>query len=136
MVYDFFLQLCIIQLLSYIQETTDFIHTFQKLPPLPLKSLQVTLDVSSLYTNISHEEGVTAYEETLNQRESLIPPTADLCQLFQFILTNSSFHFNNDYYTMYTKHDTAVGTRMAPTYANLFMGKLEHEFLATQNRLP
>ena len=31
---------------------------------------------------------------------------------------------------------TAMGTCIAPSYANLFMGKLEHEFLLTQNINP
>ena len=131
---DFFLQPCVTRLPSYIRDTTDFINKLRKLPPLPPNSLLVTLDVSSLYTNIPHEEGIIACEEALNQRESLIPPTADVCQLVRFILTINSFHFNNEYYIQ--KHGNAMGTRMAPSYANLFMGKLEHEFLATQNRLP
>ena len=29
-----------------------------------------------------------------------------------------------------------MGTHMAPSYANLFVGKLEREFLRTQNKLP
>lgn len=29
-----------------------------------------------------------------------------------------------------------MGTRMAPPYANLFMGKLEHDFLQTQPLTP
>ena len=29
-----------------------------------------------------------------------------------------------------------MGTRMAPSYASLFMGKFEHEFLRTQIALP
>ena len=31
---------------------------------------------------------------------------------------------------------TAMGTRMAPSYANLFLGKLEHKLLQTQNKPP
>ena len=29
-----------------------------------------------------------------------------------------------------------MGTRMTPSYANLFMGKLEREFLQTQDKVP
>ena len=54
---------------SYIRDTTDFIHKLRGLPRLPPGSLLGTLDVSSLYTNIPHEEGITACEEYLNRRE-------------------------------------------------------------------
>ena len=33
-------------------------------------------------------------------------------------------------------HGTAMGTRMEPSYANLFMGKLEPELLRTQDKIP
>ena len=35
---------------------------------------------------------IIACEAAPNQRESLIPPTADPCQLIPFILTMNSFH--------------------------------------------
>ena len=44
------------------------------------------------------------------------------------------FLFNENYYLQV--HGTAMGTRMAPSYANLFMGKLEREFLLTQDLKP
>ena len=47
---DFFLQLGVIQLPSYIWDTTDFIYKLRRLPVLPFDSLLVTLDVSSPYT--------------------------------------------------------------------------------------
>ena len=131
---DFFLQPRVAEIPSYIRDTTDFINKLRRLPILPIGTLLVTLDVSSLYTNIPHEEGITACEEALNLRESLIPPTADVCQLIRFILSMNAFNFNNKYYLQI--HGTAMGTRMAPSYANLFMGKLEREFLQTQNILP
>ena len=33
-------------------------------------------------------------------------------------------------------HGTAISTCMAPSYANLFLGRLEHEFLETHNSIP
>ena len=44
------------------------------------------------------------------------------------ILTMNNFEFDNNYYIQL--HGTAMGTRMAPAYANLFMGDLERKLLA------
>ena len=131
---DFFLLPSVTQLPSHIQDTTDFINKLPRLPRLPPSCLLVTLDVSSLYTNIPHEEGITACEEFLNRREKQEPPTTDLCQLIRLVLTKNSFVFNETNYLQF--HGTVMATRMAPSYANLFMRKLEREFLQTQDRIP
>ena len=94
----------------------------------------VTLHVSSLYTNIPHDEGVNACEEFLNTETDQSPPTKDLCQLIQLIFESNAFIFNGAYYLQF--QGTAMGTRMASSYANLFMGKFEQHFLQTQNKLP
>ena len=39
----------------------------------------------------------------------------------------SNFAFNSKHYLQ--KHGTAMGTRMAPSYANLFLGKFERDTL-------
>ena len=44
----------------------------------------------------------------------------------------NSFHLNNEY--LLQMHGNAIGTRMAPFYANFFTGKLERKFLATQDK--
>ena len=54
-----------------------------------------------------------ACEESLNSRESLAPPMADLCQLIQLILTMNFFNLNNHYYLK--THGMAMVTRMAPS---------------------
>ena len=61
---------------------------------LPPGSFLVTLDVSSLCTNIPHDEGIVACEEALNSRESPVPLTDDLCHLIRLILLLNSFTFN------------------------------------------
>ena len=131
---NFFLQPSMTQLLSHIQDTTEFINKLWRLPWLPPGCLLVTLDVSSLYKNISHEEGIAACEEFLNRREKQEPPTTDLCHIIQLVLTKNSFICNETKYLQV--HGTAMGTRMATSYANLFMGKLEREFLQAQDRIP
>ena len=56
---DFILNPFMQMLPSYVKDTTDFIN---KIKDIKLKdnSYLVTLDVSSLYTNIPHEEGMEA----------------------------------------------------------------------------
>ena len=40
----------------------------------------------------------------------------------------NNFEFNNNYYIQL--HGTAMSTRMAPAYANLFIGDVEKKLLA------
>ena len=129
-----FLKPCVSRISLYIRNTRDFLNKLHPLPRLPMGRVLVTLDSSSLYTNIPHNEGIAACEEILNSREILMPPTADLCRLVKLILSTNSFTFNEEYYLQ--MHGMVMGTRMAPSYANLFMGKLEQELLRTQEKLP
>ena len=131
---DYYLQPLTVCIPSYIRDTTDFLNKLRELPPLPSDSLLVTLDVSSLYTNIPHDEGIKACEEALNTRTDQSLPTEDLCHLIKLILSKNAFTFNQAFYLQ--RSGTAMGTRMAPSYANLFMGKFEREFLRTQTALP
>ena len=43
------------------------------------------------------------------------------------ILTMNNFVFNDQHFIQ--QHGTAMGTRMAPAYANLFMGEFERKAL-------
>ena len=44
------------------------------------------------------------------------------------ILTMNNFEFDNNYYIQL--YGTAMGTPMAPAYANVFLGDLERKLLA------
>ena len=91
------------------------------------ESLLVTLDVTSLYTNIPREEGLDACREALDTREVLDSPTDYIINLIDLVFKTNNFSFDNTHYLQ--KHGTAMGTRMAPSYANLFMGRLERDVL-------
>ena len=119
---------------SFIKDTTDFLNKLQTLNNIPKDTLLVTLDVSSLYTNIPHQEGIEACREALNSRTTKQPPTEDLAELIKQILTKNNFEFGDSHFLQI--HGTAMGTRMAPSYANIFMGKLEKELLAHSRKKP
>ena len=57
---DTFLKYQAIKTKSYIRDTKDFLVKLDNLKELPTNSILVTMDVSSLYTNIDHEEGSNA----------------------------------------------------------------------------
>ena len=76
------------------------------------------MDVTSLYTNIPQEEGITivcnAYEN--------FHATNFLREMLSLILKNS-FQFNGKDYLQ--THGTAMGTKMAVVFANIFMASIE-----------
>ena len=51
---------------SYIKDSKQFINLIQSMS-LPAHTILLTIDVSSLYTNIPQEEGIAACLETLQE---------------------------------------------------------------------
>ena len=125
---DYHLKPLVQTLPSHIKDTTHFLLKLQELGPLPDNALLVTLDVSSLYTNIPHNEGIEACRHFLNYRPDKSLPTEHICDLIRMILTMNNFSVNNEHYLQV--HGTAMGTRMALSYANLFMGRFEQHAIA------
>ena len=83
------------------------------------------MDVSSLYTNIPQEEGIEivhkAYDSFHNYNPSI--PTRFLREMLGLVVNENSFQFNGENY--FQKHGTAMGTKMAVSFANIFMAKIE-----------
>ena len=65
---------------------------------LPTNAMLVTLDVSSLYTNIPLNEGIDACRIALSQRTDRPVPTESIYDLIHMILTMNNFVFNNEHF--------------------------------------
>ena len=120
---DYHLQPLVSKLPSYVKDTNDFLNKLTLINNLPNNTLLVTLDVSSLYTNIPHNDGIYACYHYLNTRSHKTIPSNTLCDLIRMILTMNNFCFNYNHYLQI--HGTAMGTKMAPSFANLFLGQFE-----------
>ena len=119
---------------SFIKDTTDYLQKMQALNPLPADTFLVTMDVTSLYTNITHADGIDACKEVWDSRTSKVPPTDCLVQLLTMVLKKNNFIFQNNHYLQI--NGTAMGTKMAPSYANIFMGRVEKQLLESSIEKP
>ena len=59
---------------SYIKDTTHFPNKLNQLGHLLSNAIIVTLNISSLYTNIPHNEGINACPHYLNISLTSLPP--------------------------------------------------------------
>ena len=120
---------------SYLKDTTDFINFIERIK-LPKSAMLVSMDVTNLYTNIPHREGITtvcnAYEE-FHQGNPPVP-TRFLSEMLSLILLENSLQFNEKDYLQ--THGTAMGTKMAVAFANIFMAKIEKEILRQSSIKP
>ena len=87
---------------SYLKDTTDFINFIEK-TKLPQNVILASMDVSSLYTNIPQEEGITTvcqeYEAFYIETPPPPPvPTRYLREMLNLILQENSFRFNGSDY--------------------------------------
>ena len=112
---------------SYVRDTQHLISRLKQLGTTPEGALLVTLDVSSLYTNIPNREGILAIADHLRADPEKQKIGPHLLKLLELVLHSMSFNFNNDHYLQIG--GTAMGTGVAPNYANLFMDRFETKAL-------
>ena len=89
----------------------------------------VPLDVKSLYSNIPHSDGIKACDHFMSEGGKSQEVRSVISKLVNIVLIKNNFQFNNENYMYLQVLGTVMGTKMAPTYASLFMDKLEMYFL-------
>ena len=108
---------------SHFKDSTDFKRYLNILPPLPPNAFLVTADITSLYTNIPINEGIDRVCEFIHNHRQHLPSYAPNTQVFRLILEHilkhNAFSFLDKHYLQIA--GTAMGCRMAPPYANLFL---------------
>ena len=109
---------------SYIKDDWDF---RKKLPShFNYNCSLYSCDIVSLYSNITHDLGLTALEYWIEKCRNNIPKRFSkqfILESAAFILMNNNFKFNA---TMFAQLiGTAMGTTFAPPYAYLAIGFLE-----------
>ena len=84
-----------------------------------------TMDIKSLYTVIPNDGGLQALAYFLDQRTVREPPTHTLTRLAELVLTLNAFSFNGQHYRQIG--GVAMGSKMGPNYACLFVGFIEEQ---------
>ncbi|KAK3736115.1 hypothetical protein QZH41_013536, partial [Actinostola sp. cb2023] len=115
---------------SYVKDTNDALNIFDAFRFNSNNSntagrFLFTMDIKSLYTVIPNDGGLQALTYYLDQRLVKEPPTHTLTRLAELVLTLNAFSFNGQIY-----HQTggvAMGTKMGPNYACLYVGYFEDQ---------
>ena len=126
---------------SYLKDTGHFLQKLANYHGvITPNTLLVSLDVSALYTNIPNEEGrravarwLTKYRPAALIREGE-PSNKTVLTLLKMVLELNNFDFNGEHFLQVG--GTAMGTRVAPTLANLFMADFEERFVYTYHTQP
>ncbi|XP_074866010.1 uncharacterized protein LOC142021282 [Carettochelys insculpta] len=115
---------------SYICDTTDFLRKLQNIGKVADNAILARMDVEALYANIPHKDGLQAIRNTIPDATTA-NLVSDLCN---FVLTHNHFRSGDNLCLQIS--GTAMGTCMAPQYANIFMVDLEQRFLSSRPLLP
>ena len=110
---------------SYIKDTKHALQIFQNIRFNNTHKFIFTMDVKSLYTVIPHHYGLGALKFFLDKRPNKEPSTSVLVRLTELVLTLNNFSFDGEHYQQIT--GVAMGTKMGPNYANLFVGFAEKQ---------
>ena len=93
-----------------------------------------TLDETSIYINIPNQEGILAVADHLRKDPSKGPIASYILDLLKLVLHNMYFEFNDEFCLKIG--GTAMGTSLAPNYANLFINRFETKALSNFPQKP
>lgn len=117
---------------SFIEDTPDFLRAIEQLKEeeLPKEAIPVTIDVVGLYGNIPQCEAIDTMSKMLETRSPSLKegvPTSFLIELLELVLTQNIFTFDGRLFQQLL--GVAMGTRSAPSIANIFMANIEEKIL-------
>ena len=116
---------------SYIKDSTHALEIFRDFNFYGQDKLILTMDITSLYKVIPNGEGLQPLKHFFDQRIVIEPSSETLLRLAELVLAFNCFSFAGNYYKQI--NGVAMGTRMGPSYANLFVGYVEHQFCNQYN---
>ncbi len=98
---DHFIQVYVPMMDSYLKDTTENIRKVESIGILPNRTLFVTLDVKSLYTNIPQWKGLAVIHRLLNSKRpgNVLLIHQDIMRLLHLVLTLNHFEFNDTHWT-------------------------------------
>ena len=136
---DYFLQPFLPSIPSYIKDTGHFLKIINDLGEIPSDSFLVTLDVTSLYTNIPINEAKIAAAKALYtlRGPSNTPTNQQLLLLLDLILKLNIFTFSTGTEILYYLQTIgiAMGTKAAVAIANIFMHFFEDKYIFQNQNL-
>lgn len=129
---DHFLKPLVLKIPSYVKNSQTIVNMVNttRYPPSDHVFL-ISIDVKSLYTSIPQDQGI---QTCLKHHTEIGLPSHITRALLNYVLKHNAFSFNRKIYSQ--TMGIAMGTPLAPTLANLFMAKLEQNFLSTQTIKP
>ena len=113
---------------SYIKDSNHALEIFRNFNFSGENKIIFTMDITSLYIKIPNNEGLQALKYFFNQRPIKKPSSETLLRLAELVLTLNCFSFGDNYYKQI--NGGAMGTKMGPSYANLFVGFIENKFFS------
>ena len=105
-------------ILSFIRDTQDLLDKLHTLCPLPVESILCTIDVTALCPSIPHDDGLDNLHNALLVNSIPTLTINGICDMTELVLRRNVFEFNKEYFIQTS--GTAIGTKLAPCYANLF----------------
>ena len=116
---------------SYVKDSQHALQIFHDFNFPGEDKLIFTMDITSLYTVIPNDEGLLALKHFFDLRTVKEPSSETLLRLTELVLTLNCFSFADSYFKQI--NGVAMGTKMGPSYANLFVGYVEHKFFNQYN---
>lgn len=117
---DFYLQLVVQKLPYHIKESFHFLEVLKYICLLQNKPFLLALHRCNLDTQFDSKSGTTWNREALLfTATSTFHPIPGFYSEIRFLLTRNAFQFGGEFFLQIGV--TAVGIRMVPSYASLFM---------------
>ena len=113
---------------TYIKDTTHALNILEFFEPENSDFRLFTMDVTALYTSIPNNDAIIALKHFLDRRPNPHVKTDIILRLAELVLNLNTFQFNGEYYSQ--SGGVAMGTKMGPSFACLFVGYLEEKMFS------